>query len=105
ISASRIMGMPALEPFWARAGMLASATAAAVKSAMAREAGLTGRTLLGGLVGVIWDSFGPSVGTQAMNAGHGQHKADTVAAPKPGATKAAEYGSSGAVPGRPIAGI
>jgi hypothetical protein len=40
-----------------------------------------------------------------MNAGHGQHKADTVAAPKPGATKAAEYGSSGAVPERPIAGI
>jgi hypothetical protein len=40
-----------------------------------------------------------------MNAGHGQHKADTVAAPKPGATKAAEYGSSGAMPGRPIARI
>ncbi len=32
-----------------------------------------------------------------MDAGNGQHKADTVAAPKPGATKPAEYGSSGAV--------
>jgi hypothetical protein len=40
-----------------------------------------------------------------MNAGHGQHKADTVAAPKPDATKAAEYGSSGAVRQRPISGM
>ena len=87
-----------MEPFWACAGTLASATAAAVTSAMAREAGFTGRTLLGGLAGFIWDSFGPSVGTRAMDAGNGQYKADTVAAPKPSATKAAEYGSSGAVP-------
>src|ERR1700722_20593432 len=97
--------MPALAPFWARAGTEASATAAAVTSAMARKAGFTGRTLLGGLAGFIWDGFGPSVGTGAMDAGNGQYKADTVAAPKPSATKAAEYGSSGAIPQRPIFGM
>jgi hypothetical protein len=40
-----------------------------------------------------------------MDAGNGQYKADTVAAPKPSTTKAAEYGSSGAVPGRPKSGM
>jgi len=40
-----------------------------------------------------------------MDAGHGQYKADAIAAPQPGATKAAEYGSSGAVPGRPKSGM
>ena len=40
-----------------------------------------------------------------MDAGNGQYKADTVAAPKPSATKAAEYGSSGAVPQGPIFGM
>jgi hypothetical protein len=40
-----------------------------------------------------------------MDAGNGQYKADTVAAPKPSATKAAEYGSSGAVPSRPKSGM
>jgi hypothetical protein len=39
-----------------------------------------------------------------MDAGNGQYKADTVAAPKPSATKAVEYGSSGAVAGRPKLG-
>jgi hypothetical protein len=39
-----------------------------------------------------------------MDTGNGQYKADTAAAPKPGATKAAEYGSSGAVPSRPKSG-
>src|ERR1700734_3102944 len=97
--------MPALEPFWARAVTEASATAAAVKNAMARDAGFTGRTLLGGFAGFIWDSFGPSIGTGAMEAGNGQYKADTVAAPKPSATKAAEYGSSGATRQEPIFGM
>src|ERR1700751_571513 len=96
--------MPALEPFWARAGTDASRTAATVTSAMVREAGFTGRTLLGGFAGFIWDGFGPSVGTRAMDAGHGQYKADTFAASKPRATKAAEYGSSGAVAPGPISG-
>jgi hypothetical protein len=32
-----------------------------------------------------------------MDAGNGQFKADTVAAPQPAATKAVEYGNSGAV--------
>jgi hypothetical protein len=40
-----------------------------------------------------------------MDAGNGQYKADTVAAPKPKATKAAEYGSSGAVSGRSMSGM
>jgi hypothetical protein len=40
-----------------------------------------------------------------MDAANGQNKADTVTAPKPNATKAAEYGSSGAVPARPISGM
>jgi hypothetical protein len=40
-----------------------------------------------------------------MDAGHGQFKADTVAASKPMATKAAEYGSSGAVAPEPIFGM
>jgi hypothetical protein len=40
-----------------------------------------------------------------MDAGNGQYKADTVAASKPAVTKAAEYGSSGAVPQRPIFGM
>ena len=40
-----------------------------------------------------------------MDAGNGQYKADTVAASKPRATKAAEYGSSGAVPQGPIFGM
>jgi hypothetical protein len=40
-----------------------------------------------------------------MDAGNGQYKADTVAAPQPEATKAAEYGSSRAVPGRPKSGM
>jgi len=94
----------ALEPFWARAGTEASATAAAVTNAMAREAGFTGRTLLGDFAGFIWDSFGPSVGTRAMDAGTANTRPDTVAAPKPSATKAAEYGSSGAAPSRPKSG-
>ena len=72
---------------------------------MARKAGFTGRALLGGFAGFIWDSFGPSVGTRAMDAGNGQYKADTVAAPQPEATKAAEYGSSGAVLSRPKSGM
>jgi hypothetical protein len=72
-----------LEPFWARAGTEARATAAAVINAMVRDAGFTGRTLLGDFAGFIWDSFGPSVGTRAMDAGNGQYKADTVAVPKP----------------------
>src|SRR5271163_3875608 len=97
--------MPALEPFWARAGTEASATAAAVASAIAREAGFTGRTLLGDFAGFIWDSFGPSVGTRAMDAGNGQYKAGTITAPKLSATKAAEYGSSGAVLRVPISGM
>jgi hypothetical protein len=40
-----------------------------------------------------------------MDAGNGQYKADMIAAPKPSATKAAEYGSSGAVPGWPKSGM
>jgi hypothetical protein len=40
-----------------------------------------------------------------MDAGNGQYKADTAAASKPGATKAAEYGSSGAVSSRPNSGM
>jgi hypothetical protein len=40
-----------------------------------------------------------------MDAGNGQYKADTFAASKPSATKAAEYGSSGAMSGRPISGM
>jgi hypothetical protein len=40
-----------------------------------------------------------------MDAGNGQYKADTVAASKPAATKAAEYGSSGAVLREPISGM
>jgi hypothetical protein len=40
-----------------------------------------------------------------MGAGNGRYKADTVAVPKPNATKAAEYGSSGAVSSRPKSGM
>jgi hypothetical protein len=40
-----------------------------------------------------------------MDAGNGQFKANTLAVPKPSVTKAAEYGSSGAVPSRPKSGM
>src|SRR5262245_16948686 len=97
--------MPALVPFCARAGIPASATAAAVTSATAREAGLTGRTLLGGVAGFIWDCIGPSGSRQTMNGpGHGQHDAGAFAAAPPPAKKAREYGSSGAVPPGPNSG-
>src|ERR1700720_1828190 len=57
-----MIGMPALAPVCALAGTPASTSAAAVASATARDAGLTGRALLGGFSTIMWDSGGPSVG-------------------------------------------
>src|SRR5208282_1155945 len=89
--------MPALDPVCARVGTLASTTAAAVASATAREAGLTGRTLLGGLATIIWTVSVPRPGTQTMDGtGYGQHTTDALAAAKPSVTKPCEYGSTGA---------
>src|ERR1700687_6050038 len=106
ISASRIIGMPALEPFCARAGTPASVTAAAVTSATAREAGLAGRALLGGLARFIWDSGGPSARTQTMDgAGHRQRQAGGFAAAKPRVTRTAECGSTGGGGGGATSGI
>ena len=56
------------------------------------------RSFLGGVgvtAGGLMVDSGPVFWQQAA-------KADTVTAPQPGATKAAEYGSSGAVPRGPI---
>jgi hypothetical protein len=55
--------MPAVDPVCARAGSPASATAAV--SAMARDAGLMGRALLGVLATIIWDKYrSPGAGNQ-----------------------------------------
>src|SRR5208282_2178805 len=69
--------MPAAEPVCACAGTLPSAIAAAAVSATARDAGPTGRTLLGGLATIMWDKYGSlGPGTQAMDGtGYGQHGA------------------------------
>src|ERR1700684_2738185 len=69
--------MPAEDPVCARAGRLPSASAAATVSATARDAGFTGRTLLGGLAAVIWDKVAvPRSGDQGSmdGTGCGQHK-------------------------------
>src|SRR5271157_4096323 len=69
--------MPAAEPVCARAGKLPSVNAATVIRATARDAGPTGRTLLGGLATIMWDKYEPlGPGTQAMDGtGYGQHGA------------------------------
>ena len=91
--------MPAAEPVCARAGKLASAIAAAAVSATARDAGLTGRTLLGGLATIMWDKYGSlGPGTQAMDGtGYGQHGAAVLQRRSRDATKPGEYGSTGAM--------
>src|ERR1700733_3301346 len=53
--------MPALDPVCARAGKLASATAAAAAIAIAREAGLDGCALLGGRATIMCGEAGLSV--------------------------------------------
>ena len=67
--------MPALDPVCARAGAPLSAIAAAVASEIARDAGLTGHALLGGLSTIMWNKVSvPRSRTQAMDgAGYGQH--------------------------------
>jgi len=99
--------MPAFDPVCARDGMLASASAAAVVSAMAREAGLAGRALLGGLAAIIWDNVSvPRAGSQIMDGtGYGQHTVETLAVVDLRVTKPGEYGSSGAVARRSIPGM
>src|SRR5208282_3566784 len=69
--------MPAADPVCARAGELPSAIAAAAVNAIARDAGPTGRTLLGGLAAIMWDKYGSlGPGTQAMDGtSYGQHGA------------------------------
>src|SRR6185437_3719857 len=89
--------MPALAPVWARAGRAPAATARAVASATAREAGLARRTLLG-----VRQTFmcgkvrSPSPGTQAMDGpGRGQHKVVGSRPPKTAATNPANTAGRG----------
>ena len=106
ISASRIIGMPALDPVCARAGALAQRDCGGGGQATAREAGLAGRALLGGLATIMWDKVsvpgpGPKLWMEPVTVNTGparcwgeaeraQNPANTAAAGQFGAEKAGD---------------
>src|SRR5581483_9400897 len=100
ISASRIIGTPASLPVCARAGNPVKVSAAAVARTTAREAGFTGRTLLGGRAIIIAIETevallprpGATYGRKARGSTQGWRTANPALA----GTKAGECGISGA---------
>src|SRR5262249_40917155 len=92
ISASRMIGGPLLS---ARAEPAASPTAQAVASAMARAAGLNGRTLVGVSVMAPQLRAGRDLESRPVC---GQRKFDHVSLGKAYGKEAREYGRSGASP-------
>src|SRR5579862_3038243 len=91
--------MPALAPVCARAGRPASATAAAVATAIAREAGFTGPSLLGDRAAIMSGrvSARRSRGANYGCNGPGSTRGRRVARSQLRVRKPAEYGISGAM--------
>src|SRR5580704_13423342 len=101
VSASRIIGIPALVPVCARTGMLVKATAPAAATAMARKAGLDGRALLGGRATIMRNNLGLSVrvanyGWNELGSTRCRPWADYIGGLRSSPTKAAECGITGA---------
>src|ERR1700761_8621524 len=100
------MGMPALDPVWARAGRLVRATAAAVTSVIARDAGFVGAALLGDRATNMsdripspWAGLGPQACPIGRKLWTERFRVNTLPMPyKPRliATKPLEYGINGA---------